>query len=82
MIIKLYILPKSAWCLKAKEWLKKKKLVFQEIDLEESSASGLRDEVILKTSQIGVPVIEINGQFLVGFHEKEWEEAIEKASKS
>lgn len=76
MDVKLYLIPDSAWCLKAKEWLKKKKVAFQEMDMSESDT--YRGEVLEKTSQLCVPVIEIDGKMIIGFQEKELEEIFKK----
>ena len=76
MDIILYLTPASPQGKKAKEWLKKKKVAFQERDISESET--YRDEVIEKTSQLGVPVIEIDTQIIVGFKEQELEVALKK----
>ena len=77
MDIKIYTIPTRPWSQKAKEWLKKKKIAFQELDTVESET--YRDEILQKTSQVGVPVIEIDGKCIIGFQEMELEEAIGKA---
>ena len=79
MEIKIYITPTCPWCIKLKEWLKKKKLSFQEIDVTESETA--RDEIIERTSQMSVPVIEIDGQMIVGFNEKKLKGIVEKSQK-
>ena len=79
MDIKIYITPTCAWCKKLKEWLKKKKVAFQEIDIIESDSA--RDEVIQKSGQIAVPVIDIDGQIIVGFDEEKLEKLIPTKAK-
>lgn len=74
--IKLYLTPESSWSQKAVQWLKKKKIPFQERDVSESD--HYRDELLQKSSQVGVPILEIDSQVLVGFHEKVWEETFKK----
>jgi len=76
MEVKIYMTPTCQWCKKAKEWLKKNKISFQELDLTESDT--YRDELIEKTHQMVVPVIEIDGQFIIGFDEKKLEELLKK----
>lgn len=77
MEVKIYTLPTCSWCVKLKEWLKKKKVSFQEFDLiEEENA---RDEIIEKSGQMSVPVIEIDGKILIGFNEKKLEAALGKS---
>jgi len=77
MEIKVYLdVENSSWSRKAKEWLKKKKLAFQEHIVSESETC--RDELLQKSSQLGVPLFDIDGKIIVGFQEKELEEVIKK----
>lgn len=81
MDIKIYTIPTCSWSTKAKEWLKKKKLSFQDCDVAESQNSQYRDELIEKSGQISVPAVDFGGEIVVGFNEKKFEEALEKAKK-
>lgn len=81
MEIKIYTTPTCSWCTKTKEWLRKKKLSFQDCDVAESQNSQYRDEVLEKTGQLAVPVIDFNGVIVIGFNEKRLEEALERAKK-
>ncbi len=81
MEIKIYTIPTCPWCVKAKEWLKKKKLSFQDCDVAESQNSQYRDELIEKSGQLGVPVVDFDGIIVIGFNEKRLEEALERAKK-
>lgn len=81
MEIKIYTIPTCPWCTKAKGWLKKKKLPFQDCDVAESQNSQYRDELIEKSGQISVPVVDFFGEIVVGFNEKKFEEALKKAKK-
>lgn len=76
MEIKVYMTPTCPWCKKVKEWLKKKRCSFQEMDVSESDK--YRDELIQKSGQVAVPMIDIDGTIIVGFQEKQLEEALEK----
>ena len=77
MEIKIYTTPTCSWCVKLKEWLKKKKYAFQELDVTEEDVYS--DEMLAKSGQLAVPVIDIDGTIIVGFHEQKIEEAIAKA---
>ena len=46
-------------------FLKERNIEFEEIDLSQDEKT--KEEIIQKTGQIGVPVIEINGEYVVGF---------------
>ncbi len=79
MEVKIYTTPTCHWCQKAKEWLKKNKVSFQELDLTESDT--YRDEVIEKTHQMAIPVFDIDGLMIIGFDEKRLEELLKKTKK-
>ena len=61
----VYTLPSCAYCKQVKKYLKAKKLIFQEVDVHEDPK--LQAEMIGKSGQYGVPVLDINGQVIVGF---------------
>lgn len=79
MQIIVYSIPTCPWCKTVKDWLKKRKLLFEDRDIAESQNKIFRDELIEKSGQISVPVIDINGQIIVGFEEEQLKQAIEKA---
>jgi glutaredoxin len=49
----------------AKDFLKQNKIVFRDIDV--SADERAAREMIDKSGQMGVPVIEIDGEIIVGF---------------
>ena len=53
------------YCFSLKEYLKEKKIVFDDIDVGVNKEA--LEEMISKSGQMGVPVIEINGEMVVGF---------------
>ena len=79
MEVTIYTTPTCTWCKKLKEWLKKKKISYQEHDVVESDDA--REIMIDKTGQMAVPVIEIAGEVIVGFDEKRLEEILNKQKK-
>jgi len=76
MEIQIYTTPTCPWCQKLKDWLKKKKVAFIEHDITESDKA--RDDALEKSSQLGVPVIDIDGKIIVGFKEGELEKALKE----
>jgi len=76
MEIKIYTTPTCTWCQRLKEWLKKKKVSFQDLDVIESDT--YRDELIEKSGQMAVPVIEIGGEIIIGFDEKKLEDTLKR----
>jgi glutaredoxin 3 len=73
---KIYTTPTCPWCKKAKDYMKENKIAFTEVDVT-SNEKG-RNEMIKKSGQMGVPVLDINGTIIVGFDAA----AIKKASGS
>ena len=63
--IKIYTTPTCAYCKMAKEYFKSKNLSYEEYDV--SKDIPRQKEMIDKTGQFGVPVIDINGKIVIGF---------------
>lgn len=63
--IKVYSTPTCPFCIRAKQFLKDNNLTFQEIDVSVDQAAA--DEMIKKSGQMGVPVLDIEGEIIVGF---------------
>ncbi len=67
--IKVYSTPTCAYCLALKNYLKENDIEFEEIDVASNEES--REEMIKKTGQMEVPVIEIGDNIIVGFKKEE-----------
>ena len=76
MEVIVYWIPTCPWCKKLEEWLKKKKIPFEKREVTEETA--YRDELLEKSGQLAVPVIDIDGKIIIGFDEKLLEEALAK----
>ena len=76
MEITVYSTPLCPWCKKAKEFLRRRQQKFIECDVSEEN--HCRDELLNKTNQLAVPVIEINGEILIGFNPEKLLELIAK----
>ena len=68
MTIKIYSTKICPWCIKTKEFLKENKVKYKNIDVGLNQKAA--KEMIEKSGQTGVPVLEINGKIIVGFDEK------------
>jgi len=66
--IKVYSTPYCIYCAKAKEFLKENKMSFDDIDVS-TNVEALK-EMVKKSGQNGVPVIDVNGRIIVGFDEE------------
>jgi glutaredoxin-like YruB-family protein len=71
----VYSTPTCPYCHAAKDFLKENKVDFQDIDV--SKDQGKAQEMIEKSGQMGVPVLDIGGTIIVGYDK----EAIKKALK-
>ena len=65
MIVKVYSTQSCPFCTTAKEFLKKNNVEFEDINVVENIEA--RKEMIEKSGQMGVPVLDIGGQIVVGF---------------
>ncbi len=65
MKIKVYSSPTCPYCVSLKKYLTEKGFEFEDIDV--SSNFELAQEMIDKSGQMGVPVIDIDGKIIVGF---------------
>ena len=81
MKVRVYSTPTCPWCNKLKDWLKKKKVEFENIDLTETQNAKFRDEMIEKSGQMAIPVTEIDDMIIVGFKEKELQAALDKVKR-
>ncbi len=63
--VKVFSTPSCPYCFTLKEFLKEHNIVFEDIDVSQNKAEC--DEMIKKSGQMGVPVVDINGQIIVGF---------------
>ena len=73
--VKIYTTPACPWCKKTKEWMKEKKIKYTEYNVVDNKKA--RERMIEKSGQMGVPVLEIGSQIIVGYDPN----AIEKALK-
>jgi len=64
-IVKVFSTPACPYCVTLKEFLKEKGIDFEDIDVSQDKKS--LDEMIKKSGQMEVPVIEIDGEIVNGF---------------
>ncbi|MFW5777158.1 MAG: glutaredoxin family protein [Spirochaetota bacterium] len=74
MAINLYTTPSCTYCKKAKNFFKQNRIRFNEYDVSRDQRRA--DEMVRKSGQMGVPVIDINGRIIVGFNQPEVEKAL------
>lgn len=72
--VKVYSTSSCPWCVKAKEYLKKKNIQFDDINVAEDEKALM--EMIEKSGQRGVPVLDVKGTIIVGFDKEAIDEAL------
>ncbi len=63
--VKVYSTTTCPWCSRAKAYLREKNVDFE--DLNVGVDAKARQEMVEKSGQLGVPVIEINDKIIIGF---------------
>lgn len=71
--VKVYSTPTCPYCVRAKQFLKDNNIQFEDIDVSIDQAKS--EEMVKLSDQMGVPVIDIEGEIIVGFDK----EAIKRA---
>jgi len=63
--VTVYSTPTCPYCIRMKDYLKENNIEFENIDV--GSDQEKAQEMIQKSGQMGVPVIDIDGAIIVGF---------------
>lgn len=63
--VRVFSTPACPYCVTLKAFLDENGIEHTEINVAEDEKA--REEMIKKSGQIGVPVVEINGEIVVGF---------------
>lgn len=64
--VTIYSTPTCHFCVMAKEYFKSNGVSYEEFNV--ASDADKRKEMVDKSGQLGVPVIDIDGQVVVGFN--------------
>jgi glutaredoxin-like YruB-family protein len=72
--VKVYSTPTCPWCIRAKQFLKENNIVFLDVDVSLDQAAS--EEMIQKSGQMGVPVLDIDGEIIVGFDKDKIRQAL------
>jgi glutaredoxin 3 len=78
MAVKIYTTSTCPYCDAAKGFFRREGIEFEEINVE-SSADAAR-EMVEKSGQMGVPVIEIGKNIIVGFDKRGIKDALKEAA--
>ncbi len=63
--VKIYSTPTCPYCIRTKQFLKENNVPFEDTDVSLNQEAA--QEMIEKSGQMGVPVLDIEGQIIVGF---------------
>ena len=63
--VSVYSTPTCPFCIRAKQFLKEHNVVFEDIDVSRDQERA--QEMVSKSGQMGVPVLDIDGEIIVGF---------------
>jgi glutaredoxin 3 len=76
MEIIVYSTNACPFCTMVKDWLKEKKVEFEEINVGIDKEKA--QEMIDKSGQMGVPVIDVKGEIIIGFDKPKLETALKE----
>ena len=66
--VTIYSTPTCVYCKMAKEFFTKNNVAYEEFNV--ASDLKAREDMVNKSHQLGVPVIDIGGKVVVGFDQK------------
>ncbi|MFB6226159.1 MAG: glutaredoxin family protein [Candidatus Paceibacteria bacterium] len=75
MSVTVYSTPTCPYCKKVKTYLDENDIDYEDYDVSENQEK--QQEMIDKSDQMGVPVIDIDGEIIVGFDKNKIEQALE-----
>ena len=71
----VYTTPVCPYCVKVKEYLKSNNIDIENIDV--STSQNKLQEMIDKSGQMGVPVLDIEGKIIIGFNKEEIDKTLD-----
>lgn len=72
--VKIYTTPSCVYCKMTKEFFGQNNIQYEEKNV--ATDVQARDEMVAKSGQMGVPVIEVDGKIIVGFDQPKLKEAL------
>lgn len=77
MAVSIYTTPTCGYCRIAKDFFQKNGVSYTEYDVARDPQKA--QEMVRKSGQMGVPVIDVHGRIIVGFNQQEIERALHRA---
>ncbi len=72
--VKIYTTPSCVYCKMAKEFFSQNNVQYEEKNVALDGQA--REEMMQKSGQMGVPVIEVDGKIIIGFDQPKLKEAL------
>ena len=72
--VKVYSTPTCPYCNLAKQFLKENNVIFEDVNVAEDREAIMN--MIRKSGQMGVPVLDVDGKIIVGFNKEAIKEAL------
>ena len=72
--VKIYSTPTCPWCIRVKQFLKDNNIAFEDYDVSGDRLKA--DEMVKKSGQMAVPVLDIEGEIIVGFDREKIKQAL------
>jgi len=72
--VKVYSTPTCPFCVRVKQFLKESMVSFEDIDVSVNNEAA--QEMIKMSGQMGVPVIDIEGELIIGFDKEKIKKAL------
>lgn len=73
-MVKIYTTPTCPYCKLAKEFMTQHNIPFQEVDVSKDEKA--LEEMVQKSGQLGVPVIDVDGALMIGFNRRKLAELL------
>jgi len=74
MSVNVYSTQSCPYCTLVKNYLRDKKVTYNDYDVGRDKRRA--DEMVRKSGQMGVPVVDINGRIIIGFNKPEIDKAL------
>ena len=79
MNITIYSTPTCPYCKLTKDYLKEMGIPFADVDVAANPTAA--NDMVKKSGQMGVPVIDVDGQIIVGWNKSALEEVLSLKKK-
>ncbi len=72
--VTIYTTPNCPYCKATKEFFEENEVEYAEIDVSQDTQKA--QEMVEKSGQMGVPVVDIDGEIITGFQKERLEELL------